>query len=225
MVKNQVVIQCRLTSKRLPAKAMLDVCGKTILERVYESVSQSTLVDNIIIATSNNLADRIIKNFCDYKGYLCVQGDLENVFERFVQVVKFYPCENIIRVTADNPLTDGLYIDRLIKIFEKKQYAYCKIADLPYGATSEIFSAGCLGEIKEKYYDQNSKEHVTYHMDRLQNTHDINLFDKGKGYSDLRVTVDTLDDYIYIYNFYQYCSQNNIFPSLDNFFLFSGRPL
>ena len=55
------IIQCRLGSSRLPAKAMLDLGGKTLLERTIKSIRSSSLLDEIWVATSTGRSDDLIE--------------------------------------------------------------------------------------------------------------------------------------------------------------------
>ena len=44
------IIQARLSSSRLPGKVMLDLAGKPAIQRVYEQLAFSKLIDDIVIA-------------------------------------------------------------------------------------------------------------------------------------------------------------------------------
>ena len=124
MVKYLCIIQARVNSSRLPAKVMLDLDGKTLLERVYQSVQTSTKIDKIIVATSNENTDDIIELKLSTLGVTVYRGRLNKVLERFYDAAKKYKAVNIIRVTADNPLMDGNIIDELITIYEKNKCNY-----------------------------------------------------------------------------------------------------
>ena len=47
------VIPARYTSTRLPGKPLADICGKPMIQHVYERVSQVPLFDAIIVATDD----------------------------------------------------------------------------------------------------------------------------------------------------------------------------
>ena len=52
-----VIIPARLASTRLPGKALLDLCGKSMIQRVYEQASQSD-AKQVIVATDDISIER-----------------------------------------------------------------------------------------------------------------------------------------------------------------------
>ena len=43
-----------------------------------------------------------------------IRGSLSNVLSRYISMVEKYPCDYIVRVTADNPLTEFGFIEYLV---------------------------------------------------------------------------------------------------------------
>ena len=50
------VIPSRMESKRLPGKPLLDINGKSMIQRVYESSINCKNLDDLIVATPNDLS-------------------------------------------------------------------------------------------------------------------------------------------------------------------------
>ena len=57
-----VVIPARYASTRLPGKALLDLRGKSLIQRVYECAQQSR-ADRIIIATDDERIEQAARKF------------------------------------------------------------------------------------------------------------------------------------------------------------------
>src|ERR1700690_30482 len=53
-MRSIAVIPARLTSTRLPRKALRAIAGKLLIGRVYEAVHGSRLLDDVIIATDSD---------------------------------------------------------------------------------------------------------------------------------------------------------------------------
>ena len=51
-------------SSRLPGKVLADVCGKPMLLWQVERVRRSRLIDDVVVATTNNKIDDEIASFC-----------------------------------------------------------------------------------------------------------------------------------------------------------------
>lgn len=192
------IIQCRLTSTRLPAKVMLDLGGKTLLERVIESAKKSTLIDEIWVATSNDRCDDLIEWKSIQAGCNVFRGDLDDVLNRYAQCAIKANADIIVRVTADNPLTSPHLIDVAVKHIITKKCDYVSFNCIPYGAGTEAFTMQALLHANEKSQDLHEREHVTIFIKNNPKLFKIEFVDcpmKDIRRPDIRVTIDTLDDY------------------------------
>ena len=98
------IIQARLSSKRLPRKVLMDIEGKTCIERVIERVKKSKLIDEIWLATTYLTVDKNLKKICDENKIHFFQGSNYNVLSRFYKISKITNASYIVRITADCPL-------------------------------------------------------------------------------------------------------------------------
>jgi len=216
LVEYLCIIQARLNSSRLPGKVMLDLAGKTLLERVYETVSQSKKIDKIIIATSIEATDNIIEKKLESLNIDYFRGSLDNVLKRFYKAGENYNAKNIVRITADNPLMDYKVIDNLIKEYESHNVDYAMFSNGIYGLTSEVFSYESLKFAYKNTHKNFDQEHVTPFIKNNFKTHIVDIESKYRK-PKISVTIDTLDDYIKMQNFYLYCREKNIIATIDTF--------
>ena len=82
-MKIVAIIQARLDSKRLPNKVLIPICGTPIIDLILKRLSLSKKLDNIIVATSNNKKDFLLKNHVESLGFICEQGSENNVLKRY----------------------------------------------------------------------------------------------------------------------------------------------
>ena len=54
-----VIVQCRLSSTRLPGKALKDLCGKTVLARVLETMHK-VKADYYFVATDDASYEQLL---------------------------------------------------------------------------------------------------------------------------------------------------------------------
>ena len=210
------IIQARINSTRLPAKVMLDLAGKTLLERVVETVFKSKKIGKIIVATSEEKDDTIIAKKMQNLDIDCFRGDLKNVLKRFYDASQQFPSKNIVRITADNPLMDAKVIDMLVNDFEHSKADYAMYKNGVYGLSAEVFTVKALTFAYENAKEEFDKEHVTPYIKNNLSTHIIDIEEKYK-IPDLSATVDTLQDYIKMQNFYLYCLEKGLESSIDNY--------
>lgn len=213
-MSNSIIgIQCRLSSKRLPKKALLPLGEITILGAVI-SRCIATDIDTYILTSKDSSDDLIVKHSNLYPIKGIIRGPLENVQERYRILANETGAKNIIRVTADNPFTDSLAIKKLLEFSLINKSSYSRFADneLPIGFHSECFEAKQL--FKKQNQDKLSEEHVTYKMRERSIYNSI----EGLGYNSyikkldfLNCTVDTIDDYKKALYFSKYIKEEDYY--------------
>ena len=94
-LKRQVagIIYSRMLSKRFPNKAVYNLCGTSLLERV---INRSKLIKNankIIVATSNLPEDDVICEIASKNNVEFYRGSHLNVYQRTIDILKKYKLE------------------------------------------------------------------------------------------------------------------------------------
>ena len=202
-VETVCVVQCRMSSSRLPRKAMLDLCGQPLLIRVLERCRMAAGIDKVVVATSTDSEDDLIEYVCRKNGVECFRGSLLNVRSRFLSIIKDCQAKYVVRVTADNPLTEPLFIETLLKKIKSDssvQYAIMDKNLIPKGTGSEVFTA----KILEESASQNSSEdieHVTVAVRNLVPSFEIApppefLLENEN------LSVDSFKDYLKMYDIF-----------------------
>jgi 3-deoxy-manno-octulosonate cytidylyltransferase (CMP-KDO synthetase) len=107
------IIPARYASTRLPAKPLIDLCGKPMIQHVYERTKQATLVTNVIVATDHGEIAATVRAF----GGECVMtaADLRSGSDRIAAVAKnLTRADIIVNVQGDEPLIAPQMIDEAI---------------------------------------------------------------------------------------------------------------
>lgn len=117
-MKTVAIIQARLSSSRLPGKVLLPVGDEPMLARVISRVRQAELVDEIVVATTSDIADEPILQYCQEKRIACFRGELYDVLDRYYQAALFAEADVIVRITADCPMIAPQEIDRVVQAFQ-----------------------------------------------------------------------------------------------------------
>jgi len=99
------IIGARLNSSRLPAKHLLPLAGKPLIERLVERLKRSQSIDQMVLATT---ADDFNQPLIDWaKGKLdCYvhHGDVNDLMGRVDAVVTRYNPDIIVYICGDSPL-------------------------------------------------------------------------------------------------------------------------
>ena len=108
-------IQARLNSSRLPKKVLKNIFGKPMLYWQVERIKKSLLIDDIIIATSNDLDE--IENFCKENKIICYRGSENDVLDRISSMIKDHNIDIHVELFGDSPLVDPMIIDQYVGYF------------------------------------------------------------------------------------------------------------
>lgn len=202
-IKVGAIIQARMNSSRLPGKVLLTLNGISVLSNVIQRVKQSKLITTVIVATTNSVIDDLIigevmKNGVDY-----YRGSEDNVLSRYYEAAKKFDLDIVVRITSDCPLISTEIIDSLISIILKEKYDIVTNAGLeeknrtyPRGLDVEVFTMDILDEAYNNAKRDYHYEHVTPWI--YENSNNIKYISDLDDFSDFRLTLDTLEDYLMI---------------------------
>lgn len=204
-MEKYIFIQSRMSSSRLPGKSLMEIEGKKILDLVIDRSAHGNFFQ--IVLTSDDPTDDRIEETCNSRAVACFRGSLSNVLDRFYQCGLKYGLDDsdlIVRLTADNILPDGAFIDELVQFHIDTGNLYTSpsfpSSGLPYGIYAEVFSFHSLRLSKIHANSSYQKEHVTpYIKDFLADNDQAITFDwLVDDFSGVRCTIDTQDDYMFM---------------------------
>lgn len=178
---------------------MLDIVGKTMLERVVRRVQKVRSIDRVVVATTTNAADDVVATAARSCGAEVTRGNEEDVLSRFRQAAEEFDAATCVRICADSPLIDPSVCDLAVEAFRRAEpgvdYASNKLApSFPLGLDVEVFSRAALERASDEATESFERSHVTVYI--RQNPHLFRLLPvvSDRNYHSVRWTVDTLDD-------------------------------
>jgi spore coat polysaccharide biosynthesis protein SpsF len=195
-MRTRVVVQSRLSSSRLPGKAMLTVAGMPLIELVARRVANTG--HEVVVATSEEHFDDHIAEHLASVGIPVFRGPLDDVLGRFVAATAdLDDTDTVVRMTGDNPVADGLLVDELAAATTASGHTYGRvdIDQVPEGIGCEVFTAAAIREAHATTTDPYDREHVT---PWLRRTFGELLWAPDGIPTDVhayRATVDSLADY------------------------------
>ena len=108
------IIQTRMSSTRLPGKALLDLDGRSVLSRMVERVKRSTRLTRVVVATTVDPSDDPVEAACLAEKIDVFRGSLPDVLDRYYQAALKYKADVVVRLTGDCPLIDPVLIDDVV---------------------------------------------------------------------------------------------------------------
>lgn len=154
------IIQARMGSTRLPGKVLMKLGRFSLLGFLAARLKSAVMLDGIVVATTRLPQDDVIVEESVALGLEFHRGSEQDVLTRYVKAAAAFDAEVVVRVTADNPLTDPDSIDRVVtRIHHGFDYS---IEDgLPVGVTGEAVSLEALRFLDIAAKTPRYREHVT----------------------------------------------------------------
>ena len=121
------IIPARYASSRFPGKPLIDLKGKTMIQRVYEGAIKSKLIDLLVVATDDTrIRDEVLR----FGGNVEMTSEKHNSgTDRCAEVAEKYPeYDLIVNIQGDEPLVDFRQLDQLIQVFEKESIQIATLA-------------------------------------------------------------------------------------------------
>jgi 3-deoxy-manno-octulosonate cytidylyltransferase (CMP-KDO synthetase) len=111
------IIPARYASTRFPGKPLIDIQGKSMIQRVYEQAAKSKLAE-VLVATDD---ERILQHVLDFGGNAVLTGEhhqsgTDRCFEAYQKNGKSF--EYIINIQGDEPFIRPEQIDLVAACFE-----------------------------------------------------------------------------------------------------------
>jgi spore coat polysaccharide biosynthesis protein SpsF len=191
------IIQARMGSSRLPGKVLKDLGGETVLGRVVHRLRRATRVNQIVIATTDSVADDVIVRECHRLEVPAFRGSESDVLDRYYQAARACAAGTVVRITSDCPVIDPQLVDETIRVFQQQHGDYASNAlsrTYPRGLDMEVFTMGALERAWNDAHKPYEREHVTpylyEHPELFRLVSQCGQID----YSQYRWTLDTAED-------------------------------
>lgn len=233
-IKVGIIIQARANSTRLPRKIFkkLPYGGShTVLDQVIRRAKHSKSVSQIIVATSTAKENDKIEQIANKNKVKFFRGSESNVLDRYYQAAKKFDLDVIVRITGDCPCFDAGILDELIEIHLKNNQditTNTRLRSFPRGLDVEIMNFEVLEKASNFELTKFEKEHVThYFYHRGKNLFKVkNIEATGKlKRPDVRITLDTLEDYAFLSTIYsEFSDHNKEFTTSDILKLLDKKP-
>lgn len=199
-MKTAAIIEARMTSTRLPGKVLLPVLGRPLLGHLVERLQRAGTLDQVIIATTTNATDDPVEALARELGCGWFRGSEEDVLDRVLRAAHAHEVGLIVEVTGDCPLMDPAIVDTLVKTFRDGGWDYVSNVierTYPRGMDAQVFPTAVLDEVAGLTSDPVDHEHVSLYIYNHPERFALKNVASGlpPEYHDLRLTVDTKEDF------------------------------
>ena len=113
-MKTLIVIPARYESSRFEGKPLVEIAGKSMIQRVYEQAKACNLASDVVVATDDK---RIFDHVKSFGGEVKMTSkEHQSGTDRCAEVAGEFPdCDLVINVQGDEPFIQPEQIDELIQ--------------------------------------------------------------------------------------------------------------
>ena len=188
-----------MSSSRLPGKVLKDLAGRPMIWHIYKRAESCKYVDKVIVATSVEQSDDILSEYCLNSNLNIFRGNLNNVLDRYIQILTKENYKYFVRITGDCPLIHPHLIDSQIEALNNFD------GDIVWAPTfgsiyegQGVLSSRLLRTIYNKTDTPLDLEHVgsNYLVNHPQEFRIVDFkIPKNLIFKNIRITIDEENDY------------------------------
>ena len=167
-----ILIPARIGSTRLPNKPLIDLCGKTLIQRVYEQAK--TISDEVYIATDSDLVFNHVISFTDN---VVITSDKHiSGTDRIYEAVKKLSIPKnklIINLQGDEPFMPSELVQQIVSDYNSND---CDVITASHSLSSvdDLLNQNCVKV-------ETNKNSFAKNFLREVNTKDLNLYSRHIG--------------------------------------------
>ena len=161
------VIPARYASRRFPGKAIAPICGKPMIQHVYERALKASMLSSVIVATDDLRIKQVVEGF----GGRAVMSspDCPTGTDRVAEVALSVNSAYFVNIQGDEPLIDPSVIDCCARML-LQGCQMCTLAT-PIETRSELFNQNIVKVVIDEnhdalYFSRHAIPFPRYYLDR-----------------------------------------------------------
>ena len=124
-----VIIPARYASTRFPGKPLVDINGKSMIQRVYEQAEKATSIAAVYVATDDLRIQEHVESFAGKGKAIMTASSHQSGTDRCAEAIQKIEIETngankvevIVNIQGDEPFIKPEQIDALVNLFENKE--------------------------------------------------------------------------------------------------------
>ena len=199
--KLAIVVFSRMSSSRLPGKALMDFAGRPLLAHILERARPLGLP--LIVATSDKSEDAFVAELAQQHGAQVFRGPLDDVLQRAVDCAKAHGLDAFARLCGDRPYFP---VDQMRQALATMTESFAAGAPLdlvtnhlpsnpPPGLSTEVVRVAALERALAQGTTAHHREHLTAWLYEHSTSVRMHAMDADfSAVQGLRFAVDTAED-------------------------------
>lgn len=196
------LVPIRLTSERLPGKALKEISGRPVTWHLLDRICASTYIVDpkqvVVCTTEEPESDRLVDSVLEY-GCSTFRGHTDDIIARFHAAVKQFGFDAVIQADGDDPLSDTKYMDlEMAALLEDENLDIVVSKGLPLGVATKAFRTRALNKVYSLYRSEKNDTGFIYYLTKsgLFNVGTVNPVSSDDVLERARLTLDYAPDFV-----------------------------
>jgi spore coat polysaccharide biosynthesis protein SpsF (cytidylyltransferase family) len=199
-MKIGAIIPVRLSSERLPGKALMDLAGKPSILRLLERVAACGFIDDprdVVVCTTAEPGDDPLVDVVEGAGYSVYRGETDDIIARLGGAIDAYGFDAVIQADGDDPLSATEYMDAtMARLLEDPSLDIVTVTGLPLGCATKAFTRTAMQKVLSTYVTERNDTGFIYFFTKtgVCRHEEIPVADPSHSHVKARLTLDYEDD-------------------------------
>ncbi len=194
------LVPVRLTSERLPGKALMDLCGQPVIFHLLDRIKASKFIQSprdIVVCTTEEASDDPLVQAVETFGCSTYRGATDDIIKRFGDAIDAFGFDHVIQADGDDPLSATEYMDATMeKLLGDRSLDIVTVSGVPLGCATKSFSAQAMKKVLSSYQSDVNDTGFIYFFTKtgICNHMEIASIDPAHRHETARLTLDYPDD-------------------------------
>lgn len=197
-MKKVAIIVARQGSSRMPGKSMSLILGKPVTWHIVERLKRMNIFDEICIATSHLDIDKPLLDLAKECGIAGFGGHPEDVLDRLYHAAAHCKADIVVEVGGDCPLVDKDITQKALTLLEKENADFVtnvEVQTFPDGLDIYALKFSALEKAHKEAQLSSQRNHPFSYIHKNPNIFKIVNFTNEKNLSNIRLTLDYVEDF------------------------------
>lgn len=163
------LIPVRLSSERLPGKALLPIAGRPAITHLLDRVCASRYLtpEQVVVCTTEDASDDPLVPVVEAAGARVFRGHRDDIIERFYRAAEQFGFDAVIQADGDDPCTETIYMDRCMdRLLANENLGIVIGEGLPFGLASKAIRVSALRSVWERHVPGRNDTGFIYYFTR-----------------------------------------------------------
>jgi len=199
------IVYGRLTSTRLPEKALLAIDGTTLVAIMRDRVRLARSVKAVVFATSNEPGDDPLAALAHEEGLPVYRGHPDDVLRRLYEAATEHGLTTFLTASIDTPIQFGEVLDRTIDLMDRDGLDMASsYPSQPNGTDCYGLRTSAVNRVVRIKSETDTSAWGKYFTDTgLFRCGDVNLFEDAPHQKEFRLTIDYPEDLAFVSRLYR----------------------